>query len=78
MKLFFNMTQLNDDSFSPTYYYNNTDALNKTGVSQGMPSYYIFSFYAVLVEKTFTELDDLSQWVTNATRTVFLSSFWIY
>jgi len=70
MKLFFEYSELNDDPTSPTYYLNNSDAQNKTGISQGKPSYYIFSFYTVLVEKTFTELDDLTQWVNNASRTV--------
>jgi len=78
MKLFFSYSELNDDPTSPTYFLNNTDIKNTTGVSEGKPAYYMFSFYNVLVEKTFTELDDLTEWVYNATRTVIFLLFCNY
>lgn len=69
LKLFFDLESLNDDSSDPAYYYNNTDHVDEA-ISTGQPSYYVFSFYDVLVEKTFSELDDLSEWTNNAKRTV--------
>ena len=72
MKLFFSYSELNDDPASPTYFLKNTDSKNTTGISEGKPAYYMFSFYNVLVEKTFTELDNLTEWVNNETRTVIL------
>ena len=78
MKLFFSYSELNDDLITPTYFLDNTDIKNSTGVSEGKPAYFMFSFYKVLVEKTFNELDDLTQWVHNASRTVIFLLFYNY
>jgi len=76
MKLFFDYSELNDDLTNPIYLLENTELKkNTTGISGGKPAYFMFSFYKVLVEKTFNELDDLSEWINNASRTVIFLRF---
>lgn len=48
---------------------NNTDPLNQPVISQRL-SYFLFSFYDVIIDKEIYGYDDLSAWTTNTSRTV--------
>ncbi len=68
MKLFNLYSDLNPEE--GMIFEDNEDFKKQSPYSEGKPSYYIFSFYRVIVVKTFTELDNLEKWTQNSTRTV--------
>ena len=69
LKLLFRLSRLNIDITESSRYTNNNDSKGLT-ISAGRPSYYLFSFYNVTVEKNFNEFDNLQLWVEDKKSTV--------
>lgn len=71
IKCYFPYSEFNESLTYPSTFTDSFDIKNQS-VSSGIPSYFVFSFYDVLVEKEFNEFDDLEDWTKNASRTVYL------
>ena len=69
LKLLFRSSELNEDPTQPFVFVNNNDSKGLS-ISEGRPSYYVFSFYNVNVEKNFDEFDNIQSWVENPQKTV--------
>lgn len=69
VKTFFDFKE---DSKYPNIMKNNMDSFNQA-MSFQHPSYYLFSFYDVIIDKEISTLDELSEWASNSSRTVIIS-----
>lgn len=70
MKLLFKYSLLSEDSTSPVVYVNNSEADTGKNVSDGRPSYYMFSFYDVLTKQKVTSTSEYKTWILDGTLTV--------